>query len=52
MEIEATSPEEAKKLFESNVIMTAGMADLDDDQFCVGEDSISDIEHIIVEKLK
>ena len=52
MEIEASSPEEAREIFDNKVIMTAGMVDIHDDQFCVCEDSISDISIAFVEKIK
>jgi hypothetical protein len=49
MEITASSKTEAAALFEKHVIMTAGMADLDDNDFFAIEDSISEIGRIQVE---
>ncbi len=50
VDIEASTPEEARKIFDENIALNATLVDVDKDKFIAHEDSISDIDNIEVEQ--
>lgn len=47
MSIEAQTPEAAKAIFDSQIMMTARLTDTDEANYTTTEDSISDVTNLI-----